>query len=299
MKVLVTGASGLIGRHAVDLLVERGDRVVSFQRSTPVNPDVEHIQGDIRTDTDRLCNAAHGCEAIVHLAGRGDVQESRRDPLGYADLNATGALHALDAARAHQALFLLASSQRVYPLRPTVCHEDDSLAPDSPYGYAKWVAELWCRMASEQFGVPTRVLRFFSVYGPGQQANGGSGVVSIFGVAALAGKPLVVQSAGRRDFTDARDVARGIALALGAPRADLHRVYNVATGIGTTFRELAELIVALSGSDSRIEEHHAEPTGRDLVADVSRAKREIGFSACISLGQGIDRYVRWLRHDSA
>src|SRR5262245_62176584 len=98
-------------------------------------------------------------------------------------------------------------------------------------------------MFSSQFGLTTRVLRFFSVYGPGQQAKGGSGVVSIFALAALAGRLLTVQSAGKRDFTDVRDVARGIAQALEAPADGTHGVYNVATGHGTTFKELAGLIV--------------------------------------------------------
>src|SRR4029077_17373582 len=137
-----------------------------------------------------------------------DVGESRRDPLGYAELNAMGALHALEAARAAGAVFVIASSQRVYRAHPGAWEEDEPLAPDSPYGYAKWVAELWCRMSSEQFGLSTRVLRFFSVYGPGQQPHGGSGVVTIFARAARAGQPLVIQSAGQRDFSSVRDVAR-------------------------------------------------------------------------------------------
>jgi UDP-glucose 4-epimerase len=296
MKVLVTGASGLIGRHTVAHLLERGHQVRTFQRSpAAVRADVTNFSGDVRTDIDALCAAAHDTEAVIHLAGRGDVGESRRDPVGYAELNATGALHALEAARAAGAMFVLASSQRVYPLRPGLCAEADVLAPDSPYGYAKWVAELWCRMASEQLGVTTRVLRFFSVYGPGQQPNGGSGVVTIFARAALAGERLIVQSAGCRDFTDARDVARGIANALDRPADGSHRIYNIATGSGTTFSELAHEIVRLVRSTSTIEERIDEPPGRDLVADISRARDELGYAPCVELREGLKSYVEWLR----
>jgi UDP-glucose 4-epimerase len=295
VRVLVTGATGLIGRHTVEALASDGHAVRAFQRGW--SDAVETITGDVRTDRDALNRAVLGCDAVVHLAGRGDVGESRRDPIGYAQLNANGALNVLEAARQAGCALVLASSQRVYPLQPGLCREDAPLAPDSPYGYAKWVAELWCRMATEQFGVTTRVLRFFSVYGPGQQAYGGSGVVSIFARAALAGEPLLIQSAGRRDFTDACDDARGIACALddARARAGTHRVYNIATGVGTTFRELAEAIVALTRSRSPIQEAIDEPAGADLVADVSRARDELGFKTHVALRQGLERYIQWLR----
>jgi len=298
MTVLITGASGLIGRHTVAHFQQRGEHVRTFQRSVPSTVGAEHVQGDVRTDLEALCAATRGCRAVVHLAGRGDVGESRRDPLGYADLNATGALNALEAARAAGAVFVLASTQRVYPLQPGPCREDATLAPDSPYGYAKWVAELWCRMASEQWRLTTRCLRFFSVYGPGQQPNGGSGVVTIFCRAALAGEPLLVQSAGRRDFSSAHDVARGIGLCLDTPPDGTHRIYNVATGVGTTFRALAELVVEATGSRSPINAQIDEPPGADLVADVTRAEAELGYRPCVTLREGLETYVQWLR-DSA
>ncbi len=254
--------------------------------------------GDVTTDADLLCRAAEGCAAIVHLAGRGDVAESRRDPVGYAELNSLGTLRALEAARASGAAFVLASTQRVYPLMPSLCQEDDPPEPDSPYGYAKWTAELWCRMAAEQRGVRATVLRFFSVYGPGQQPNGVSGVVTIFANAALRGEPLVVQSAGRRDFTDARDAARGIVLALERPPSAF-RLLNLATGVGTSFRELADLVVEVAGSSSPIVEDLSEGPGRDLVPDISAAERELGYCPTVPLREGLEHYLAWLRAEQA
>jgi len=297
MRLLVTGATGLIGRHTVSELQSKGHEVRTFQRSR--FDGVETVEGDVRTDCQRLMQAARGCEVVVHLAGRGDVGESRTDPVAYANLNAMGALHALEAARDTGAAFILASSQRVYPLQPQPCREDQPPAPDSPYGYAKWVAELWCRMAAEQFAVPVRVLRFFSVYGPGQQANGGSGVVSIFGRAAMAGEPLIVQSAGRRDFTHARDVARGILLAVeDACVLRGYRVYNIATGLGTTFAALAQAVVALTRSTSPIQLAVNEPEGRDLVADTTCAQTQLTYAASISLNDGLEQYLEWLRRQN-
>lgn len=297
MTVLVTGASGLIGRHLVSALLARGDTVRTFQRGVPseLPRGVENVPGDVRTDQEALSRAAGDCAAVVHLAGRGDVTESRQDPVGYAQLNATGALRALEAARVAGAVFVLASTQRVYPLGPEPCREDVELAPDSPYGYAKWVAELWARMMSEHFGVTTRVLRFFSVYGPGQQANGNSGVVSIFVRNALAGRPLQVQSGGKRDFTDARDAAAGILRAIDLAADGAHRTFNIATGHGTSFGDLARLVVTLTGARVAIEEDLREPCGHDLVADIDRARTMLEYAPTIGLRDGLADYIAWER----
>jgi UDP-glucose 4-epimerase len=303
MKVLVTGASGLIGRHTVAAILDKGHEVRTFQRGSldaAKGDCIQEFRGDIRSDRQALCDAAKGCQAVVHLAGKGDVAESRAEPRTYAELIAQGTLNALEAARTADAVFVQASSQRVYALQPEPCKEEDELKPDSPYGYAKWVAELWCRMASEQFKTTTRVLRFFSVYGPGQEPNGGSGVVTIFARAALRDQPIRILSHGKRDFTDVRDVARGIMLAIDKPPDGQPSVFNVATGTGTTFRALADVIIKLTGSSSTIEERISEPAGRDLVADIAKAHKDLGYVPCITLSEGLEHYIQWLRqHASA
>lgn len=292
-SVLVTGASGLIGRHAVAELLKYGFSVRTFHRGAALSADVPHHRGDVATDTEALAQATHGCQAVVHLAGQGDVAASRREPLAYAQINASGALHALEAARHAGAAFVLASTQRVYRLRPEPRRENEVPLPDSPYGFAKLAAELWCRMESEQFGVPTTVLRFFSVYGPGQQANGVSGVISIFARAALEGRPLQVQSAGKRDFTDARDAGRGIRLAIERPAIGF-RVLNLATGVGTSFLDAARAVVQVFESQSDIQVQSCQDVGADLVADVSKAERELTYRPDITLTEGLHHYREWL-----
>jgi UDP-glucose 4-epimerase len=296
VRVLVTGATGLIGRHTVPLLQGEGYQVRTFQRGQS-EKGWEQVQGNVADDLGPLVDAARGCQALVHLAGKGDVVESRRDPAGYARLTTLGTVHALEAARQAGAHCVFASTQRVYPLIPSRCREDDPLDPDSPYGYAKWMGELWCRMQSTQFDLPTTVLRFFSVFGPGQQPNGVSGVATIFARAALRGEPLVVQSHGRRDFTDARDAARGILLALQNPPMDGTRTLNVGTGVATSFAELAREVVEVAHSHSEIVMRASDAAGKDLVPDVSRARAEIGFEPTISLTEGLERYVAWLRSE--
>jgi len=191
MTVLITGASGLIGRHTVEQLVQRGHAVRTFQRGAPLGADVEHVRGDVRSDIAALCVAARGCAVVVHLAGRGDVGESRRDPVGYAELNATGAAAcARRRAATPGAAFVLASTQRVYPLQPEPLHEDAPLerivrtvTPNgSPSCGVGWPAR------SSQRQPPC--CASFRCMDPAQQAHGGSGVVSIFGRAALDGAPL-------------------------------------------------------------------------------------------------------------
>jgi UDP-glucose 4-epimerase len=210
-------------------------------------------------------------------------------------VNAQGTVHVLDLARRVGARVVLASTQRVYEPRPEPLTEDAPTRPTEPYGYTKLAAELYVAMAAQSFGVPSAVLRLFSVYGPGQVVTSGqSGVVAILGQRAVAGDPLLVMSHQRKDFVEVSDAVAAIALAL-EHAATPPPTYNIGTGRPTSVLELAQALKAAAGSASPIVEDYSEGDPGALVADIRRARMEMGYRPRVTLEEGLNRYVAWLR----
>jgi nucleoside-diphosphate-sugar epimerase len=150
-------------------------------------------------------------------------------------------------------------------------------------------------MAGQLFGVSGAILRFFTVYGPGQFVSSGlSGVVAILGQRALSGKPMVVMSHQRKDLVEVSDAVHAIELALERPSTP-PRPYNVATGVATSVLELARGLHAAAQSSSAIVGDYSEGNPGNLVADISRARRELSYEPRVDLKEGLHRYVQWLR----
>lgn len=294
MRVLVTGSTGFIGPHAVAALGAAGHEVVSAARAPTGPPGAAlHVAHDFAADA--AFPDVGRIDAIVHLAGDGNVQRAMAEPATIARVNGIGTLRALELARHHDATFVLASTQRVYRPGPEPLREDGPKEPPDPYGYSKLVAELFVEMAGRLFGVRGAILRFFTVYGPGQVITSGtSGVVAILGQRAIAGNPMVVLSHQRKDLVEVSDAVRGILLALEHPSLP-PRPYNIATGVPTSVLDLARAIRDASGCDSEIVEDYSEGHPGDLVADVSRARSELDYEPRIGLKEGLRRYVDWLR----
>jgi UDP-glucose 4-epimerase len=294
MRLLVTGATGFIGIHTVAALAAEGHDVVSSSRAG-VGPagSSRHVAHDVGSavpfpEVGRL-------DAIIHLAGNGNVVDARRDPRAIAQINAQGTLNMLCVAREHHARFVLASSQRVYRPRPGFITEADPPDPSEPYGYTKRAAELYVELAARCFGVPAAILRLFTVYGPGQVISSGiSGVVAILGQRALQGEPMIVMAQQRKDFVEVSDVVTSLGLAVRGA-ATPPPTYNIGTGQPTSVLELAQTVKAVTGTSSPIVEEYSEGVVPDQVADIARARRELGFTPRVSLEEGLERYVAWLR----
>lgn len=291
MRVLVTGSTGLIGSHLCRELLQAGHEVMSLSRSGPGDAGgVWHLQADVNSGEARTFAAK--AQTIVHLAGLSDASLSFHRPVEYATANAQGALNMLEAARAQGAHFVLASSQRVYRPGPLALSEDSPLGPVDAYGYSKLVAEMWCDMYQRVYAIPVTILRFFSVYGPGQRLSGGtSGVVNIFVGRALAGLDLVARQNVLRDFTYVSDVTGALREVIEHPK---HGIFNIATGVATSVVDLAHLVKEMAGGAGEVIEE-AGDDAVSYVADISKARRVLGYEPQVSLREGLQRYVRWAK----
>ena len=288
--VLVTGGAGFVGSHiaqalADDCTVRVIDDLSAGSRER-VPDGVTYIEGDLR-DTGALVPAADGVDYVFHQAGLSSVPESVRRPLDSHGRNVEATLDVLEAARENDARLVFASSAAVYGDPETVpTAEDEPTEPTSPYGVDKLAADHYTRLYHDRYGVETVALRYFNVYGPGQNA----GVIDAFLDAARAGDPITVEGDGEqtRDFVHVDDVVRANLAA--ATTDDVGRAYNVGTGERTRIDDLAALVRELTDAD--VEIRHTDARSGDIqhsCADISRARGLLGFSPQVTLENGLDR----------
>jgi UDP-glucose 4-epimerase len=286
-RVLVTGGGGFIGSHLVRAFDESTDVTVLDRLSTDgvlSQPDgVTVVSADLR-DEDALACAMTDVDVVFHLAAMVSVERSVAEPRECAAINTGGTVDVLEAARRQDARVVFASSAAVYGPTAVPVAESAPKTPDSPYGVAKLAADQYVRLYADLYGLETVALRYFNVYGSGAD----SGVVAAFVSRALGGEPLVVHGDGTqtRDFVHVSDVVRATLAA--ATTTDTGRAFNVGTGRRVSVRELAETVRSATGSDSEIV--HREERPGDLEhsqADVTRARRVLGFESTVDLCDGI------------
>jgi len=221
-KCLVTGGAGFIGSNLVDALIARGDEVViidnlSTGKKEYLNPKAKFYEMDIR-NLEAIKPLFAGVDHVFHLAAFPRVQPSIEDPVNANSINLDGTLNVLVAARDAQAKKVIysASSSAYGDQAKMPLSEDMPAHPLSPYGLQKYVGELYCRLFSDIYGLPTVSLRYFNVYGPRQALTGAYCLVmGIFVRQRLAGEPMTITNDGkqRRDFTSVVDVVHANMLA--------------------------------------------------------------------------------------
>ena len=302
-SVLVTGGAGFIGSHLADALIASGHRVVvlddlSTGKRQRVPPAARFVEGDLRTfDLGRLLNEER-VAAVFHHAAQIDVRKSVEDPVFDAEVNVLGTIRlarASVAAGVRQLLF--ASSGGAIYGDPVgfAAGEDHPMNPVSPYGAAKLAAEKYLQCLAHGTPLTVTLLRYANVYGPRQDGSGEAGVVGIWMNRLLAGKDAVIYGDGKqsRDFVYVGDVVAANLVALKAHAAG---VFNVGTGIETTVNELYAHVAAACGAAGSARYEAGKPgEQRRSVLDVARARAALGFSAEVTLPEGLRRTAAWFR----
>lgn len=293
-KVIVTGGAGFIGSHLTDELASRGYQVIildnlSMGRMSNIEPllsngGAEFVQGNI-TNFSLLRKLFSGADYVFHQAAIPSVPRSIKNPKAFNNVNITGTLNVLLAARDNDVKKVVyASSSSVYGESETLPKVEDMIPnPQSPYAVTKLAGEYYCRVFHEIYGLNTACLRYFNVYGPRQYAA----VIPIFYDRALSGKSPVIFGDGEqsRDFTFVRDVAEANILAAESKATG---IFNIGSSKRVTINYLAQLIIKLVGN-SAIKPVHKEPRPGDIghsLSDISKA-RTFGYNPKYSLEEGL------------
>src|SRR6266852_9015920 len=307
---LVTGGAGFIGSHIVERLLGEGHRVRvldNFSTGSRANLDFARGNGRLEIIRGELASlktverAIKGVTAIFHQAAMRSVPRSVADPLGANASNVTGTLHLLVAAarQKRKPRIVYASSSSVYGELPDLPkREEQPTAPISPYAATTVAGELYASVWSRLFGVDTVVLRYFNVFGPGQDPKSEyAAVIPRFILWGMHGKPLQVHGDGTqsRDFTYIDNVVSANLLAAAAPASAVSgKAYNVGCGSRTS---LLEIIASLEGLLGRPLARTHQPTRvgdvPHTLADIGAAKRDFGYAPIVDFDEGLRRTVAY------
>lgn len=311
MKILVTGAAGFIGSHAVEKLLLRGDEVVGLDDFNDYyDPQIKRrnvakaqtlkgytlIEGDIRDEV--LVNNVMGnnrFDAIIHLAARAGVRPSIQNPGLYESANVLGLLNLLEASVKHgRPYFLFASSSSVYGISPNLpWREDDPVnAPISPYAITKRSGELLCYNYFYSYGLRSCSLRFFTVYGPRQRPEM---AIAKFFRATINGDPIHIFGDGqaKRDFTYVDDIVDGLIASLD--RKFECEILNLGGANSATVLDMIQAIGRTVGREQNIQ--FGPPQTGDVPvtwADTTKATKLLGKAPSTTLEEGLSKYYQWM-----
>jgi UDP-glucose 4-epimerase len=301
--VFFTGGAGFIASHTVPILLERGYSVRIFDNMgrgdrALVNDwistgKVELVEKDVRYGG-AVREAVRGCSHVIHFATV-SINKSIADPHESIDINMIGN-HNVFAAAADEGVerLVFASTASVYgePERLPM-HEDDKLAPLTPYCISKRAGEDLLGFYQRQKGLSWNALRFFNVYGPGQKIEAYyTSVINHFIQRLRAGQPPVIDGKGDQsmDFVHVTDLARAVVLALESEQANLP--INIGTGIDTSIATLAKILIQAVGVDVEPRFNPRNTLVSRRAADITRAKDVLGWEPSITVEQGMADLVK-------
>jgi nucleoside-diphosphate-sugar epimerase len=304
--VLVTGGAGFIGSNLVRALVRAGAtvRVVdnvssgSLQALADVVNDIEFINGDVR-DPDCAMKAAKGCAVIFHLAAQVSVPASIDNPLFYEQVNAGGTLNMLEAARHCKVpKFVYSASSSAYGVSANLPSTPAQLpAPISPYAVSKLAGEYYLQTYCELFGISGVSLRYFNIFGPGQNANSAyAAVIPAFLSALLNDRRPKIFGDGlqTRDFCHIDNVVHANLLAGRCQRVLAGQSVNIGTGQSSSLNDLLKYLEQATGKHPGCD--YLPTRAGDVqhsCADIGSARELLGYEPIVDIKRGLESTVAW------
>jgi UDP-N-acetylglucosamine 4-epimerase len=315
---LVTGAAGFIGSHIIEKLLKHGFKVRGLDNfsngkrgnltfANTLNPhSFQLVEGDIR-DLDTCRRICEGVDYVLHQAALGSVARSINEPLLYDINNITGTVNMLVAARDAQVkAFIYACSGSIYgdtEVLPKV--ETMHPNPKSPYAVTKLVGEIYCKVFYEVYGLRTISLRYFNIFGPRQDAKSQyAAVIPKFITALLNREPPTIYGDGEqtRDFTYVENVVFANLLACLAPDEAWGQAFNIACGnqisVNQLYNTLVDVIDIKDNTSHELRPKYTDPRPGDIrhsLADISKARRLLGYEPKVDFREGIIKTVNWYK----
>ena len=306
-RIIITGGGGFIGSNLAKAL--KGDNEVfvvdNFATGRRENlkgvEDITLIEGSI-TDKELMLNIMQDADYVFHEGALPSVPRSVQDPVTSNHVNIDGTLNVLVAARdSNVEKLVFASSSSAYGDTPTLPKiETMPPRPQSPYAVTKVAGEYYLKVFNDIYGLRTTSLRYFNVFGPGQDPNSQySAVIPKFVRAIIEGRPPTIYGDGEqsRDFTFVKDVIQANVKAAESKKAD-GEVINVAKGDRTTVNELAAMIIRAFGKDGELEPVYEPARPGDVkhsLADISKARELMGYEPEYTLEDGLEETLNYFK----
>jgi UDP-glucuronate decarboxylase len=307
---IVTGGAGFIGSHLCEALLERGEKVICIDNFfTGSKKNVEHLSGNENftlidhdiVDPLSTVECPLAADIIYNLACPASPVHYQHDPVKTVQTNVVGTTNMLELAKARGAAFLQASTSEVYgdpevhPQPESYVGHVNPLGPRACYDEGKRCAETLCSDYHREYGLSTKIARIFNTYGPRMAENDGR-VVSNFILQALRNESITIYGDGSqtRSFQFVSDLVRGLLLL--ADHEDFHGPVNIGTQFEMTVKELAEMIIDMTGSKSEIKYGPLpENDPKQRRPDSSLAKEKLGWEEEISVEDGLKQAIEYFR----